>query len=368
MVTISEQVRQWILAYIDEHKFSTSMKIPSENALCRKFGLSRETIRAAIGKLAEENLVYRVKGSGTYINKEIVLSREQNMGDAPYKIGLILQGQDRDANAALIQGIKSVLLPDKVDICIFFTDNKFANERRCLQIVIHQNFYGFIIDGVKASLMNPNLNYYKMLYQKKIPAIFYNNYYKNLQYPKIIVDDFKCADRLMSILFKAGHRKIAGIFVYDNYQSVEKFQGMVAAMQKYGIEYQDDYVKYCVSSEIYDPKYPRSITRIIKSLPKCTAVVCCNYMILQLVQQVLHDMKKTVPQDISLVCFDYSKADWDEIGITCSVHQGYKIGCQAAVRLMRMIEAKEFQDNSYSYMVEPVIYEGRSVRNLNYTS
>jgi GntR family transcriptional regulator of arabinose operon len=363
MHTKSEQVYQWLLSYIEENRFSTKKKTPSENALCGKFGLSRETVRAALKRLGDEGFIHTVKGSGTYINKETGLSPERDTGSRPYKIGVILQGQDKDASETLIEGVKSALLDDKVDMRIFITDNKFANERKCLQSVMRQNFSGFIIEGVKASILNPNLDCYNLLYEKKVPVIFYNNYYKNLKYPIVIANDHKCADRLMRILFKAGHHKIAGVFVYDNYKSIEKFQGMTAAMLKYGIDFQDDYVKWCVSSDLYDPKFFRSIVRFFKELPHCTAVICCNYGILQLVQQVLRNMKKKVPKDISLVCFDYSKADWKETGITCSVHQGYKIGHEAASRLMDMIETNDY-DEDYSYMIEPVIYEGNSVKHL----
>lgn len=41
----------------------------------------------------QEGLIRRVKGSGTYINKEAALSRELDVGSTAQKIGLILQGQ-----------------------------------------------------------------------------------------------------------------------------------------------------------------------------------------------------------------------------------------------------------------------------------
>ena len=37
-------------------------------------------------------------------------SRELGIGSAPLKIGLILQGQDTNANSELLEGIKSCLL------------------------------------------------------------------------------------------------------------------------------------------------------------------------------------------------------------------------------------------------------------------
>lgn len=360
----SEEVYRWLMAYIDENKFSSNLKLPSENALCRRLDLSRETVRTALDRMEREGLVRRVKGSGTYINNEIALSRELDTGTAPLKIGLILQGQDTDANAELLVGVKSVFPAEKVDLRVFITDNKFSNERKCLQTVIHQNFHGFIIDGVKASLLNPNLDCYQEIYRRRIPTIFYNNYYKNLHCPRVIVNDRECADQLIGLLIEHGHRLIAGIFVYDNYQSIEKFQGTAAAMQKRGVEFQDDYIKWCFSNEAHDQRFARSIDRFLKGLPKYTAIVCCNYMIYRLVRRVLDAQGKRVPEDCSLVCFDYSGKNWEAEGVTCSLHQGQRMGRLVATRLMSMIECRDCDDKNYTYVMEPKIYLGNSIRTL----
>lgn len=322
-------------------------------------------MRSALASLERDGFIVRVRGSGTYINKEAAISSQLDSGVARHTIGLILQGQDRDANASLIDGVREALAPDSVDLRIFLTDNKFANERTCLQSVIYQNFSGFIVDGVKASLMNPNLDCYQKIFRKKIPVVFYNNYYKELPYPKVVVDDHECADRLLGILAGAGHRKIAGIFVYDNHQSIEKFQGTAGAMKKYGVVFEDDYMLWCVSNEACEPRFYRTVARFLKRLPNCTAIVCCNYIIFQLVCRVLEDAGKTVPEDYSLVCFDYSKDDWEKSGITCSVHQGRLIGREVASSLMRLINSGEFQDNGHSRTLAGKIHEGRSVRRLD---
>ena len=79
----SAQVYRWLLAYIDENKFSGNQRLPSENALCRKLGVSRETIRVAIDRLVNEGIVYKVKGSGTYFHREKVMTRDLNTEDRP---------------------------------------------------------------------------------------------------------------------------------------------------------------------------------------------------------------------------------------------------------------------------------------------
>lgn len=360
----NDKVYNWIRAYIDENRFSGSSKLPSENVLCMKFNISRETVRSAFNRLKEEGLIYKIRGSGTYFNKEATLTDKRGNPTSAAKIGLILQGQDSHANSGLISGIKSVLSEKEADLQLFFTENKFASERSCLEVVAHQSFDGFIVDGVKASILNPNLDCYRGIFHRKIPVIFYNNYYKELKFPRVINNDLKCADELLRRLVRAGHRNIAGIFVYDNYQSIEKFRGYVNAMRKYGAYFDDDDVKWCVSNEAHAPGFYREVGRFLKRRPKCTAIVCCNYMILQAVMKAAAKLEKKIPDDYSVVCFDYSGDDWEEAGITCSIHPGFSMGQEVGKRLMRMIENKDFFGNDYTYVFEPRIYEGGSIRTL----
>lgn len=360
----ADKVYNWLRAYIDENKFSANLKVPSENELSMRLDVSRETVRAAMERLAQESLIVKVKGSGTYINKAVALSRNRGSLTASVKIGLILQGQDANANSGLIDGIREALAEREAELHMFFTDNKFSSERNCLDVVAHQDFDGFIVDGVKASLLNPNLDCYRNIYMKRIPVMFYNNYYKELKYPRVINNDYKCARTLLSMLLKAGHKHIAGIFVYDNYQSIEKFRGYVGALRNTETGFVDDYVKWCVSNEAHTEGFYKDVGKFLKGIPKCTAIVCCNYMILQAVLRYMKTAGKTTPEDYSLVCFDYSGRDWEEAGITCSIHQGYEIGIQVGKRLMRMIQNHDYQDNGYSYLMEPRIFEGRSIRKL----
>ena len=100
-----ERVYRWLLAYIDENKFSGNLKLPSENALCRDLKVSRDTVRAAMDQLERESLIRRVQGSGTYFNRDVAMSRELDSGRAKVKIGMILQGQDGDAESPMIRWI-----------------------------------------------------------------------------------------------------------------------------------------------------------------------------------------------------------------------------------------------------------------------
>jgi GntR family mannosyl-D-glycerate transport/metabolism transcriptional repressor len=61
------QIKDKIKTYIKENNLEADDALPSENQLVELFSASRVTVRLAIDKLVEENLLYKKKGSGTYI-------------------------------------------------------------------------------------------------------------------------------------------------------------------------------------------------------------------------------------------------------------------------------------------------------------
>ena len=58
---LSEQIRQGA--------YQPDELLPSENQLCEMYGVSRATVRKAFAELANEGLVYTVKGKGTFVAK-----------------------------------------------------------------------------------------------------------------------------------------------------------------------------------------------------------------------------------------------------------------------------------------------------------
>ena len=53
--------------------------LPSEAELCRSFGISRSTVRQAIGELEEEGLVIRHQGKDTFIAEPKLHRRSENI-------------------------------------------------------------------------------------------------------------------------------------------------------------------------------------------------------------------------------------------------------------------------------------------------
>ena len=76
---------------------------------------------------------------------------------------------------------------------------------------------------------------------------------------------------------------------------------------------------------------------------------------------MLSDWGQSIPEDYSVVCFDYTGDDYEELGVTCTVHRGYDLGVHIAQQLMKMIENRSVSQKEYSYQMSPLLYTGTSV-------
>lgn len=64
-----------ILVDLAENHLGPDAPIPSERDLMSRFGVSRATVREAIGQLVSEGRLYRIHGKGTFVGRERVESQ-----------------------------------------------------------------------------------------------------------------------------------------------------------------------------------------------------------------------------------------------------------------------------------------------------
>ena len=62
------QLKQWLAQEIDSGALKPGDRVPTEQELCTRMGLSRGTVRAALSELIAEGRLYMVRGRGTYVS------------------------------------------------------------------------------------------------------------------------------------------------------------------------------------------------------------------------------------------------------------------------------------------------------------
>ena len=68
-------------------------------------------------------------------------------------------------------------------------------------------------------------------------GFFIHNHYENQTFDSVEMSDERAAYELTKILIEHGHRRIGGIFKYDDMQGLERFKGFIQCLSDYGINY-----------------------------------------------------------------------------------------------------------------------------------
>lgn len=64
------QISHWLRTEIEEGNYKPDDKLPSENELASKFGVSRVTVRRALQSLESASIIYRCQGLGSFVSED----------------------------------------------------------------------------------------------------------------------------------------------------------------------------------------------------------------------------------------------------------------------------------------------------------
>lgn len=325
-------VAEKIKSQIDNGEYQYGDKLPSENFLCNKYHLSRQSIRKAYELLEKQEYTYSVRGSGNFVKKQITSHKAKN-------VGVILSYTHSHVFSSITMGCEQILMERGYGMQLSITQNSFELEGKCLELMPPEKISGLIVEGTKSALPNPYIRHYQNLIHQGIPVVFIHNYYNGLQTPCVLMDDIQASKKLTQILLDAGHRKIAGIFKEDDLQGIRRFQGYAETLFEAGLQVDDRHIWWFHSNHEMWIQNKYSVEYSLDDLMECTALVCYNDI---LAEEIYHDLSQKgirVPQDLSIVGFDNQNIKLDgDCYLTSVQHPRRKLGETAANLVCDMIE------------------------------
>ncbi|WP_036609412.1 GntR family transcriptional regulator [Oribacterium sp. P6A1] len=337
-------------------------KFMSEHVLEKKFGYSRQTVRAALEKMEQEGLIKRVRGSGTYVSYETLTGDD---GDNKPHIGLILSYFADYLFPEVYAGIESVMKEQGFQIDVAITRNRLNEETMYLENFLKAGVSGLIIEGTRTSFPNPNLRLYKEIRRKNIPTIFIHNHYSNISFDSVEMSDSKSSYELTKYLAANGHRKIGAMMKSDDMQGMERYRGFTECLSDFGLRFDDDWVRWYTTKDMEEKFSKKSLMEFYRRTKECTALIMYNDEIAYRYMDFLTERGVKVPEDISLVSFDDAKMqETGEINILSVVHPKFELGKMAANNLLRMMNDRDWTHHNYAYRFPVAFNSGNSVKDI----
>ncbi|MFA5658845.1 MAG: GntR family transcriptional regulator [Oscillospiraceae bacterium] len=332
---------EWVKKYITDERLSSGERFYSEKELCDIHNVSRQTVRQALMVLEGQNIIWRKRGSGTFVK-----AVKNNTARNNFNVGVISTYFSDYIFPSIVTGIERVLRANNVGMQLSITHNQVFEESQALKTMLTQNIKGLIVEPSKSALPNPNMSLYKEISSLNIPLVFFNAKYPWSNFPCVAMDDVMAGRMATDHLFDLGHRKISGIFTLDDIQGHKRYQGFINSFEHHNILTAEQNVLWFSTSEKH-ALFTLSKDRINTLLSNSTAVVCYND---DLAVSLLDFCKKErirVPDDISIVGIDDSKlAAVCKVPLTTVRHPHQLLGERAAEKLLEIISNPSLEANN----------------------
>lgn len=360
-------VKQSIKSKILNGTYQRYQKISSESELMKEFGVSRHTVRLAIGDLVTEGWLYREQGSGTFCAdrsaRELNMIRTNSNG-----IAMITTYISDYIFPAIIRGAEKHLRKNGYNFSLFSTHNNHNTEKIVLETILAQRFDGVIVEPTKSALPNPNINYYLNLESKKIPYLMINAYYDELEPISITLNDEKGGYLQTEHLIKLGHKNIIVFLKTDDQQGLNRMKGFLQAYRENGITITPNtLITYQTDDTENKPleEFKRLLSEPSGDLP--TAVICYNDELAVKLLDILRERKLKVPEDISIVGYDDSfLANVSEVKLTTVKHPQSELGETAGKLILDLVHSNREYGKGVleSVVFEPQLIERNSTKRI----
>ena len=342
--------------------------VPSEHDLCARYGLSRNTVRRALGNLVNDRLLYKVKGRGTFVvpssrrqtlhcntrSRQVVfLSLESALSEGAFRDSAVYEPIFRGLNSVLQEyGYNLLLAHVRMD----------WQPPACL---INRDVSGVIFHGQVDS------EFWKR-YILPLPHVGINHVNEMLESHWVQQDMYNMAIRAVKYFKEHGHRRIGFVSNETEVPFMRRSQDFfMEALRGAGFEINPDWIvawqRESVNGQLqkeYEiPDFRPFLEKAFHGKEHPTAFFCIDDWRALCTMEALKRMGLRVPEDVSIMGTSADRSPYPG-NITSFNYQLERL-CSEAARLLLSVFDGTADGCFKKILVRPVFYEGETVKNIN---
>ncbi len=338
--------------------------LPTEDELTKEYFTSRITIKKAMQLLVSEGYVVRYPGRGTFVSKKIkdnaLESSKLNL------IGLILSNISPAFGLDLLISVEKELSSLGYNVIFKNSRGDIDLESSYVDELIGMGCKGLIIQPVHDEYYNERLIFHHC---NGFPIVLVDRDFNGMQLHCVRTDNFEATQKATKLLFDKGHEKIAflcgknsGVSSIENRKN--GFQSAFFYNQKFLKEqYVGNFLK-CPNTAWNKQDFESDVEAVIKFLEKEKEITCLfasEFMVCKIIFEAIRKMGKSIPNDYSLITFDYTYGliNPDVARIIQDQAEMGRIAVSVLDKLIRKENVAVKLFSSYK------LYEGNSLKDLS---
>ena len=365
-----QKVYDYLLEGIRSGKFTTEERLPSEKELADEFRVSRITSKRALELLATNGIIKRMPGKGSFLIGEngSAAGIEDAVETKTRKntmIGVVVAGFSESYGTNLLSGIEleaslsgSYIIPKR-------SHGKQNMEEDIIDELMDIGVDGIIIMPVHGEHYNRKII---KLVLDKFPIVLLDRNLKGIPTAFVGSDNVAAAKKMTDYLLEQGHRNISFLSVPpENTSTIEdRIKGFIRSHADHGIQIDESQWLLNIAGTLPEKKAPDHIAedivkirQLIVANPSVTCLFAAEYNIALIALEAVRSLGYSVPEDISVVCFDGPRSMFNDYFFTHARQDETKMG-QLAVKLL--LDALEGSVKGEQIYLDTELVYGKSVK------
>ncbi len=345
-VPMYQQILNEISAHIASGEWSAGTQIPTEAELEAQLQVSRVTIRQALSAAAEEGLVIRLPGKGTFVSGTAASAAVHK---AEGFIGYVVPHLSSSFNVQILLGVESILKEKGYHLIFCNSEGELSKENQLLESLETNRMCGYIVQPVYAEDNQRDLI---RLASRGDRIVLIDRNLPGVQADAVMSNHFEGGKQVVQHLVDQGYREI----VYLAHEPIhlpsiaERLRGYQAAMTDAQLSPQAPFVVGSAielgylqdqnSPTVHENVVVEMIADLLRGPARPEAIVAMNDLVAMLVLEAAERVGLKVPQDLGIVGFDNLDSAVTN-NLTTVAQRPYEIGSEAACLLLERIHGNK---------------------------
>ncbi|WP_297366566.1 LacI family DNA-binding transcriptional regulator [Acidocella sp.] len=286
-------------------------------------GVSPATVSRALGggKVSAE-LRAQVEAAVQQTGYRPNLSARRLRSQETQTIGLIVADISNPFFTGVARAVEDEAYKAGLRVILCNTDESPEREAMYLQLMEEERVTGVIFAPTRTTVTK------LMRHEPGFPVVLIDRAEAGGRHDAVVLDNFAAAQLLVEHLYERGYRRIVGLFGNASTTGIERHEGYVAAMRRFGLAPEARFIAPSVEAAQHE------VTGWFRTGHVPEAVIASNGLLLMGTVRALREAGRETPRDLAVAGFD--NESWTELtwpGLTVIEQPVAEIG-RTAMRLL----------------------------------
>jgi DNA-binding LacI/PurR family transcriptional regulator len=341
------QLAERIRRGVREGTYAPGERLPPETALARSFGVSRGTIRQALGALGRQGLVETVAGRGTFVRATRPIGELVGEGGGR-SVGMVIPAVAQMRIPELIAGAEAALRAAGYTLLLGSSGDDRDQEADQIRRFLGQEVGGLIVYPIDGP---SDVDLLHQLVSASVPIVFVDRYLVDLPVDAVVADNIGGALLAVRHLVAAGRRRIGFVSTRNVGTSsvAERQAGYRWALDQRGCPFDPRLVCTGLDHLFHWPAAhsreaqgnQEQLRRYLIEGGRPDAVFAVNDTVAFQVLEAAEVVGLQVPDDLAVVGFDnLAYPDYGGVPLTTVEQPRQELGATAARLLLERIDGR----------------------------